>query len=324
MTDGAIRRVLVGRVIGVGRLVIIRIVASETGIGRIIVIAVVAGGAIIGNGCMGALEDVVVVVVGKRRRHPARIGGMACSAIGGEAQGLVVGIRGLVEIRGMTSRTFGRCPLVTIGVALDAIDRGMRAGQRELRGIVVERIVGAAGRVAGQTGVILINIPADTAVLIVGLRVGMAIGAGHLCIIGRVSMAIDTLIPLAVMGPAVDGEILPVVVEGGRRPARLIMATGAIRRELSRLVVGIGRLVVVRIVAPETGIRRIVIITVVAGGAVVGNGGVRSLEDVVVVVVGKGRRHPTRIGGMARSAIGGEAQGLVVGIGRLGKIRRVA
>ena len=245
MANGAIRRELPGYVVGGGRLVIIRIVASETGIGCVVVIAVVAGSAVVGNGGVRSLEDVVVVVVGKGRRHPTRIGGMARSAIGGEAQGLVIRVHGLIVVVRMASCTFGRCPLVTIGVALDAIDRGMRAGQRELRGIVVERIVGAAGRVAGQAGVILINIPADTAVLIVGLRVGMAIGAGHLCIIGRVSMAIDTLIPLAVMGPAVDGEILPVVVEGGRRPARLIVTTGAVGGELGRLVIGIGGLVII-------------------------------------------------------------------------------
>ena len=49
------------------------------------------------------------------------------------------------------------------------------------------------------------------------------------------------------------------------------MATGAIRGELGRCVVRAGRCGIVAVVAPVTGIGRIIIVTVVAGSTVVGN-----------------------------------------------------
>ena len=49
------------------------------------------------------------------------------------------------------------------------------------------------------------------------------------------------------------------------------MATGAIRRELSRSVVWIGRGGIIAVVTAVAGIRRIIIVTVVAGSTVVGN-----------------------------------------------------
>jgi len=50
------------------------------------------------------------------------------------------------------------------------------------------------------------------------------------------------------------------------------MATGAIRGELGPCVVGTGRGGIIAVVATVAGIGRIVVITVVAGSAIIGNG----------------------------------------------------
>ena len=249
---------------------------------------------------------------------------MAGSTIGGETKGLVVGVGGLVEICGMTGRAIRRRTLVSIGVAGNAFHRGMCSGQGEHGQVVVEDIGRVAGRMAGQAGRIVIHISGHADMLVIGLRIGMAIGTRHLRIIGRVGMAVRTLAPFAVVGAAVNGEILSVMIKGGGIPIGFHMTACAIGGELCSLVIGIGRLIIVVDMAAETGGRRIVVIAVVAGRAVVGNCCMSPLQYVKIVMVGHRSRHPFRGRGMAGSTIGGEPQGLVVGIHRLGKIRRMA
>ena len=69
------------------------------------------------------------------------------------------------------------------------------------------------------------------------------------------------------------------------------MASRTIRRELSRRVVRVGRLVVIGCVTARAGVRGIGIIAVVTGVAIIGNGGVRTVQRVKTVVV-EGRRRP--------------------------------
>ncbi len=95
-----------------------------------------------------------------------------------------------------------------------------------------------------------------------------------------------------------------VVVEGRRRPGSLAMAIGATGRELRCRVVRVGRSSVVRRVASVAGIGCIVVIAVVASRTVTGNGGVRTLQYVVIVVHRERSRFPTRVGGMAGRAVG--------------------
>ncbi len=95
----------------------------------------------------------------------------------------MVGILGLLKIRGVAGSAFRRGTLIAVGMAFDAIDADMRPGQWEIAGVVVKRVVCTAGRVTGQTSVAVVQIPADTVVLVVGLGVDMAIGTRHLGII---------------------------------------------------------------------------------------------------------------------------------------------
>ena len=98
------------------------------------------------------------------------------------------------------------------------------------------------------------------------------------------------------------------------------MAALAIRRELGDSMVRVRRLVVIIGMAPCTSIRRIVIISVVAGGAVIGNDCVCSVQHVIIIMDRKISRHPVRVCRMTGSAIRGEAQRLMVRVHTLAVI----
>jgi len=91
------------------------------------------------------------VIGGRQSRRNPRRRGMAGSAGGRPSRRHMVRIRGPGEIRlmaGVTSRR--RAGKNIVDVALDAINRGVRAGQREGRAVVIERGPGpCSGRMAG-------------------------------------------------------------------------------------------------------------------------------------------------------------------------------
>jgi len=107
------------------------------------------------------------------------------------------------------------------------------------------------------------------------------------------------------------------MVESRWRPAVFIVANRAIRRELQGNVVRVGRLIVIVFVAAVAGIRRVVVISVVAGCTVVGNVGMCSHQSKEIVVHGEARRVPVGLSGMAGCAIRGQTQSRMVGVGRL-------
>ena len=63
--------------------------------------------------------------------------------------------------------------------------------------------------------------------------------------------------------------------------------------------------VIIICMASITGIRRVVIIAVVASSTVICDSGMSAVQLVKIVVDGKGRRQPIRLRGMAAFAIGG-------------------
>ena len=106
-----------------------------------------------------------------------------------------------------------------------------------------------------------------------------------------------------------------VVVESSGRPCRLAVTIGAGGRELCSGVVRIGRSRKICRVAAIAGVRRIVVVAVVAGRTVAGNRGVRTLQHIIVVVNRECSRIPTRIGGVASGTIGRQTQRAVIGVG---------
>ncbi len=118
-------------------------------------------------------------------------------------------------------------------------------------------------------------------------------------------------------------RINSIVVKRRRRPGCFRVAGGAIGRELRRSVIGIRRVGIIGCVTAVAGIGRGVVIAVVASGAIVGDGGVRSVQRIIVVVDRERSRLPTRIRGMAHRTIRREIQCHVVRISCLVEIRGV-
>lgn len=109
--------------------------------------------------------------------------------------------------------------------------------------------------------------------IVIGLVAPIA-GVRRICIV--TIMANITIVRNSKVGTGkwIDGA----VIECRRHPGRLRMADRTIGWELLGLVIGVGRLVIIREVATNTSGWRIIVIAVVAGDAVVGNGSVRAIE----------------------------------------------
>ena len=102
--------------------------------------------------------------------------------------------------------------------------------------------------------------------IVVGFGIGMATQAIEDGKIGRIGVALGTLIPFVFVLAAVNREIHAVVIKIGRHPGGFIVTILASRRETRYRVVGIVGLGIIRLVATIAGIRdRIVVVIDVAG-----------------------------------------------------------
>ena len=88
-------------------------------------------------------------------------------------------------------------------------------------------------------------------------------------------------------------------------------------------MVGVRCTGIIRCVTTVAGIRRGVVIAVVASGAVVGDGRVCSVQRIIIVVDRERRRFPASRGGVAHRTIRREIQCYVVRISCLVEIRGV-
>ena len=94
-----------------------------------------------------------------------------------------------------------------------------------------------------------------------------------------------------------------VVVKRRWCPAFLCMATRTVGREIGCCVVRIGRCIVIIQVAAGTGIRRIVVIAIVAGRTVVGDGSVSAIQLIIIIVNLESCGLPTWLSGVATCTV---------------------
>ena len=236
----------------------------------------------------------------------------------------MVRVHGSIEVHRVTRGAIGRRTRIAVRMAIQA--SGRQVGPCQCKGgrVVVKHIISVSGRVAGQAGAALISISRHAVVLVIRLWIGMTGRAGENCIVARIRVAVHALTPLPLVGPAVDGEILPVVFEIGRNPDTLAMANGTVCRKLCCLVVRAHGVFILTAVAGKTGVGGCRIIAVVAGCAVVGNGSMRPVQYIEIVVHREFRRHPARCRAVAHRAVIGQIQGHVSGIYTLVVVRLVA
>ena len=134
-------------------------------------------------------------------------------------------------------------------------------------------------------------------------------GCGRICVVTLVTV-------VAGYGRVRAGERPHgTVIERGRHPRILVVAVSASCRELLSDVIGVSRCVIVIGMTTGTGIGRIVVIAVVAGCAVVGNGCVSPDQLIEVIVNGESGWRPSWICGVTGFTGGGQIQRYVAWIG---------
>ena len=198
--------------VGIGRAIVIRLVATRTGVRGIVVIAVVAGGTRIRNAGVGTVEHVIIIVNWKQGRRPAS-SCMAGFTVSWNTDRCVIGIGSSVKINRVAGCAFGWCSLESVRMAIDASRRQVHSREREGRCIVIKNHGGITGGVAGQAGLIQVDVAVHTGVFIVGSRIEVTIGAGYLHVVCRVTVAIRTNRPFPFVLAAVNREILIVVIK---------------------------------------------------------------------------------------------------------------
>jgi hypothetical protein len=218
-------------VIRILTLCIIITVTAIAGIGCIVIIAMVTRGTVCCNVQVRSGKHKEIVVDGKCGRFPCR-GGMTGGTIGGDIQVQVTGVGCLHVLIVMATCAGCGCTLESGIVALHTLRSLVSSGEREARQIMIEYIGGISGRVAGQTGCTVVGIAVYALVLLIRIRIGMTVYTGNFSVIGRVGVAIGTLVPFSLVITAVYGEILCVMVKTGGRPCRFTVATGTIGRKL--------------------------------------------------------------------------------------------
>lgn len=152
----------------VGGRIVLRRVAAKTGIGRIVVIAVMAGSAVVGNRCMRAIKNSMIVIVNREcGRRPVRGSIMAHRAIGRKIQRCMVRVATLIKIGGMASRTLRGRSGVARSMTCYALAVKCAPRQREISGVVVKSICRTPSWVTGQAGLAVVSVPTDAVVVIV-------------------------------------------------------------------------------------------------------------------------------------------------------------
>ena len=85
-------------------------------------------------------------------------------------------------------------------------------------------------------------------------------------------------------------------------------------------MVGVSGCIVVIDMAAGASVGRTDIVTIVANCTIVGDRSMRTFDHIIIIVHGEGCRAPSWLGGVTRSAVVRDADGTVIGIGRLIKI----
>jgi len=149
-----------------------------------------------------------------------------------------------------------------------------------------------------------------TLVLVMGTTVTIDTVKGRIVI--WIGMAFYAIVPRFTVFPAVDGEVLPVMVKSGRHPPWVCgVAGGTICWEIGSKVVGIGRLVVICLMAIYTIGRGIGIVSRgMALGTILNVVALGEREKIMVDY----RWRPARIRRMAGDAVRGKPDTLVVGV----------
>ena len=136
-------------------------------------------------------------------------------------------------------------------------------------------------------------------------------------------MAICTLIPFILVFTAVNGEVQIIMIPCCRFPRALRMTGLTGCWKLGSLMIRVVGLIVIVLVTSKTCVWGVVVITVMAGCALICYGGMCPDQRIIIVMIRKQRRIPVRISGMACNTICRQTKRGVAWIARLCIIRHV-
>ena len=136
----------------------------------------------------------------------------------------MVRVSGFIKCWGVTCLAFSRRSFKSVCMALKAVDTGVCACQRKSCGAVVKASVCFSVWMAGQACCAVVHITIDTRVLIICFRIGMTGNTGKQSVITRGGVTCCTLIPLSIVSPAINREVLVIVIKGGGDPTSFCMA----------------------------------------------------------------------------------------------------
>ena len=132
--------------------------------------------------------------------------------------------------------------------------------------------------------------------------------ASHTGIRGIVVVAVVAVNTVCAEVFPIKNPITVMDGEGGRVPARIGgVAHGTIRWDAQCSVVGVGTLVVIRLMATHAGIWCVVIVAVVAFCTIIYHE-VSPIKNPIIVMNGECRRSPSRFGGVAGFTIRWQCQ----------------
>ena len=275
-------------VIGVTGLIEIGSVTTSTGVGGIIVVSVVTSSTLIGNNGMPSRQGIKVIMV-KGSRYPGRLC-VTILTIRRELSCFMVWIGGAVVVAEVAAHAgIGRIVVITI-VACRAIIGYTRV--RPVERIVVV-VVGKSCRRPAWLGCVAAGaVIAEAQRYVVGVTglveisaMAARTGVGRVVVV--TVMTGSTLISNHCMPARKWVKVVMIETRGNPRVFRVAILT--VGRELRSFVVRIGGSIVVGQVTANTGIGRVVVIAIMTGSAVVGNGGMRSVERIENVMVKAGR-----------------------------------
>lgn len=265
--------------------------------------------------CTGVDGEVLGIVL-QGRRCPGILG-VAGGAVSGELSGSMPRVRGIVVILAVASEAgVGGIAVVPIVASRTIIsDSGMSA----IEGIVLVVDIKASGHPVGLRRMAFGTVCRQPERLVVRVD-----GSGIVLCVAPVAGVRGVVVIAVVAGHAVvfnglvgSGQrVVGVVVERGRCPCTFGVTASTVGRELGGLVVRIRGLVIIIDMAAGASIGRIVVIAVVASCTIVGDSGMSAIEGIVAVVAIKSSGAPSGLGSMAGCTVAGQAEGVVVRVGR--------
>ncbi len=302
-----------GNVIRIHTRIVIWRMAACTGVGRIVVVSSgMTKGAIICNRNVRSRERINRTMI-KSGRHPRGFS-MAILTGGGQLVGSVIRIHCPVIIGLVATHTGDRrvvivpvMAIITGGSLVRSIQWPVIIVDRECSGLPINcgRVAHGAIRRDHQRSMIWIH-----ARVVIG-RVATGTGVGRVVIVPS-GMTKGTIVGNRDMRPG--KWIGGAVIKRGRYPGRLGMAILTGGGQLVGWVIRIGRAVIISLVTTYAGVRCIVIISIVAGGAIVGDACVCPIQWIIIVVDRESCRLPARRRGMAHGTIRWDHQSNVIGI----------